>query len=164
MLRACFFFLWSASIAWAAEDITGFWKTVDDEGAPQCILAIYEYQERYYGRIIGTFSDEGELTDSIYHPYKKAPALVGDPYYSGLDIIYDLEETGSKFKGKILNPKTGSVYNAELWREDEDLIVRGKLLFFGKNHTWLPVKEEDFPSGFTPPDTNTFIPHIPEQK
>ena len=145
--------------------IEGFWKTVDEAtGHPRCVLAVYEYDGVYFGRIVGTFSDKGEMNDTIYKPIGRAPGVVGDPYYSGLDILWDLRYAGISYKGKILDPQKGNVYNAELWTEGSNLIVRGKLLIFGRNHTWYPAQPKDFPKGFKMPALNSFVPVIPKVK
>ncbi|HSX25999.1 MAG TPA: DUF2147 domain-containing protein [Chlamydiales bacterium] len=153
--------LW-ISCAGFAEGIQGFWKTINEEGVAQSIIAIYPYQGLYYGRIIATFDENVKIKDSIYHPVERAPGVVGNPYYSGLDIIWYLEDRGIKYKGKILDPQKGNVYNAELWIENGNLIVRGKLLMFGRNQEWLPVANSDFPKDFKVPDLNTFVPTIPQ--
>jgi uncharacterized protein (DUF2147 family) len=148
----------------ATDDITGFWKTVNEKGESQCIIAVYEYDDVCYGRIVGTFGDNGVINDSIYHPTKRAPGVVGEPFYSGLDIIWGLVDVGVKYKGKILDPEKGNVYNSELWPDDGNLIVRGKYLMFGRSYTWLPATESDFSEKFKKPDLTAFVPKIPEVK
>lgn len=145
-----------------AEDIRGFWKTVNEEGIAQSIIAIYEYEGLCYGRIIASFGEDGKIDDSIYKPVKRAPGLMGNPFYSGLDIIWFLEDAGSKFKGKILDPEHGDVYKSELWVEGNTLMVRGKLFIFGRSQRWFQVVKEDLPTGFQLPDLKTLIPSIPE--
>ena len=151
-----------SSALFAADNIQGFWKTVNEEGEAQCIIAVYEYKGLYYGRIIATFGSQGKIDDSIYKPVKRAPGVVGNPYYSGLDIIWDLVDSGSKFKGKILDPEQGNVYKSELWLDGQNLIVRGKLFVFGRSQQWLAVTKKDLPVGFKLPDLKTLIPSIPQ--
>ena len=149
----------------AAEDINGFWKTVDDQtGKPRCVIAVYDYEDLRYGRIIATFDDKGKVKDSIYNPKEIAPGVKGNRTYCGLDIIWYLQDAGQKFKGQILDPERGKVYNAELWREFDNLIVRGKLGPFGRSQTWLPAVPSDFPKDFKMPDLSTMVPNIPETK
>jgi uncharacterized protein (DUF2147 family) len=149
----------------AAEEITGFWKTVDDQtGKARCIIAIYEHEGFRFGRIIGTFDDKGNMKDSIYKPVELAPGVVGDRYYSGLDIIWWLEDAGQKFKGKILDPEKGKLYNVEIWKEWDDLIVRGKLGPFGRNQTWLPAQDSDFPKDFKKVNLKTITPDLPQPR
>ena len=157
-------FLFLTISGFGTDDIGGFWKTINEQGEAQCIIAVYDYDDIYYGRIIATFNEKGEIDDSIYKPVKRAPGVVGDPFYSGLDIIWDLVDVGVKFKGKILDPEKGNVYNSELWTENGNLVVRGKYLVFGRNQTWRAVADSDFPKGFKKPDPTTFVPSIPEVK
>jgi len=145
-----------------AQDILGFWKTIDEKsGKPQCVVAIYEYENKYYGRIVGTFDKKGVMNETLEAPKDRAPGVIGKPFYCGLDLIWNLKK-GSKCKGKIVDPKKGNIYRAEVWVEDGNLIVRGKLLCFGRNQTWLPASDEDFPSTFKKPDVTKFVPVIPE--
>lgn len=156
------FCLFISCALFAAEDIGGFWKTINEEGHAQSIIAVYEHDGIYYGRIIGSFDDNGVLKDHIYNPIKRAPGVAGFPFYSGLDIIWNLIDSGVKFKGKIMDPQKGNVYNSELWVENGNLIVRGKLLMFGRSQTWFPAETTDFPKGFKIPDLKTLVPSIPQ--
>lgn len=146
----------------AANDITGFWKTVNEQGVVQSIIAIYDYDGKAYGRIIASFdSSTGKIKDSVYNPVEKAPGIVGNPPYCGLDIICDLEDSGWVHKGKIIDPEHGKTYKAELWTEAGDLVVRGKLLMFGRSQKWFAVKPSDL-NGFKLPDPKSFIPKVPK--
>lgn len=162
MKKALLFLLLSRAL-FSAEDIGGFWKTINEkDGKAQAIIAVYEYEGLYYGRIIGSFDANGDMDDNIYKPLKRAPGVVGNPFYSGLDIIWYLEDSGSKFKGKILDPEHGDVYKSELWIDNGNLVVRGKLFIFGRSQEWLPAVNSDFPKGFKMPNLKTLVPSIPE--
>jgi uncharacterized protein (DUF2147 family) len=162
---ASFFCMLLFSCALIAQDISGFWKSIDDKtGKAECIVAIYEYDDKYYGRIIATYNDAGVIDETIYAPKTRAPGVVGNPFYCGLDFIYNLEKRNSKFKGKIMDPQKGNEYNATLWVKDGDLIVRGELFVFGRNQTWIAAEDSDFPSGFKKPDTDKFVPVVLETK
>jgi uncharacterized protein (DUF2147 family) len=146
-----------------AQDIGGFWKSINEKtGMPQCVVAVYEYEDLYYGRIVGTFDENGKMDETIYKPKGRAPGVAGNPFYCGLDIIWYLENGGSSYNGKILDPEKGNVYRAEVWREGDNLIVRGKLLFFGRSQAWVPSTKEDFPKGFKMPDLKKMVPAVPE--
>ncbi len=147
----------------SAQDILGFWKSIDENtGMPKCVVAIYEYQDNYYGRIIGTFDKDGEMVETIDAPEDRAPGIVGHPFYCGIDLIWGLRKKESKYRGRIVDPKKGHIYRAELWIKDGNLVVRGKLLCFGRNQTWLPASESDFPPEFQIPNVTEFVPVIPE--
>jgi len=152
-------------------DVTGLWKTIDDEtGVAKAVIAIYEYQGKIFGRVLCSFDDTGTfIDDDMYQQIKTSPFLVGEPAFNGMDIIWDLEKKGKKFaKGKIMDPGDSEVkpriYDSEIWREGNKLIVRGKILFIGRNQEWYPFDPKDFPAGFVIPDYENFVPEIPEVK
>ena len=122
-----------SSMAVAKENVAGFWTTIDDEtNTPKSVVQIYEYRGNYFGRVV-------ELLKN-----KDATAKInGNPKIKGMDIIWDLEAKGDKYSnGKILDPTKGKVYGCEIWRDGDNLIVRGKIAFIGRNQTW--IKNTDF--------------------
>ncbi len=148
-----------------SQDITGFWKSYNEKTQkPQIMVAVYPYEGKYYGRIVAIYNKKGEIEETIYKPNSKAPGIVGNPFYCGLDMIYNLKNKQSIYYGKIVDPEKGNVYSAELRKDNQDLIVRGKLFVFGKNMTWLPAIESEFSDAFPKPDIKHFIPMIPKCK
>jgi uncharacterized protein (DUF2147 family) len=147
----------------SGDEIDGFWKKVNDKsGKPGIIVSIYEHANKRYGRIIGTYDDEGALDDSIYAASSRAKGVKGNPFYSGLDFIWNLVKKGDRYKGKIMDPRKGKTYDVELWVQDGQLVVRGMILCFGRNEFWKPASENDFSSSFEKPDAGEFVPIIPE--
>lgn len=129
------FALFLSQISMAGESIVGFWTTIDDETkSPKSIVQIYEYQGKYFGRVVDLFKN------------KEATAKIkGSPKIKGLDIIWDLKKNNHKYTGgEILDPVKGKVYGCEIYREGEKLIVRGKIAFLGRNQIWL--RNTDFSS------------------
>lgn len=164
------FFVWifcclqNSPLSCEEQDIVGFWKTVDEKsGQPQSIVAIYPYKGMFFGRLIVTFDENGKIEDTIYKATAKAPGVVGNPFYAGLDILWDLKAEGNKYAdGEILDPEHGRVYGAEIWRKGDSLIVRGKVLFLGRNQVWPPATDGDFPLDFKKPDLQSLVPVIPK--
>lgn len=148
----------------AADSIIGFWKTIDENsGRAQSVIAIYEYQGKYFGRIVATLDNNEKIKDTIYQPRERAPGVIGNPFYAGLDIIWNLKNNGKKFtQGEILDPQKGRIYGAEMWLNNGNLVVRGKLLIFGRNQTWIPFADHEFTVAFRKPDLRTFVPSIPK--
>lgn len=163
MVKKFIFLFVCLSLSLLAEEITGFWQTTNEKThKPNSVIAVYNYKGRYFGRIIATYNKEGVMDDTIYNPKERAPGIVGKPYYCGLDIVCDVARTGdNSFKGYVIDPKGGKIYRASLWRENENLILRGKMFVFGENRTWLPFPEKDFNSTFKKPDLSSFVPVIP---
>ena len=131
-LFACLFLLFG-STAFADDNVIGFWTTIDDETkTAKSVVQIYEHQGKYFGRVVDLFKNKDAVAK-----------IKGSPKIKGLDIIWDLEKKGAKYKGgEILDPTKGKVYGCEIWREGDNLIVRGKIAFLGRNQTWL--KNTDF--------------------
>jgi uncharacterized protein (DUF2147 family) len=129
----------ATSLLWA-QDITGKWKTIDDEtGEEKSIVEIYESDGKIYGKIV-----------EVLNPKKKNPVCdkcegenKGKPIV-GLQIIDGLKKDDDVYNdGNILNPSNGKVYNCRL-KIDEDpntLQVRGYIAFFYKTQYWKRVKE-----------------------
>lgn len=108
-------------------DVLGFWTTIDDKtGKEKSVVQIYEDQGKIFGKVVDIFGN------------KEATAKVeGSPKIMGLQIIWDLEKKENKYiGGKILDPQSGKIYGCEIWEENENLIVRGKIAFLGRNQTW----------------------------
>lgn len=148
----------------ANDGVVGFWKTIDEKsGKQQSIIAIYPYGGKYYGRIIATYDEWGvNLIETTEAPKSRAPGVKGHPFYCGMDIIWNLQRSGPKLvNGKILDPEHGKVYDAEMWTKNGNLIVRGKILCFGRNQTWLPVRDTDLPAHYQKPDLAQLVPAIP---
>lgn len=138
-----------AGLAFAAEDITGLWTTIDDEtNEPKSVVQIYEYQGKVYGRVVKLFKNQD----------KTAVGIKGKPKIAGLDIIWNLQDKGQRFEGgKILDPAKGKIYSSEAWIEDGKLIVRGKIGPFGRNQTWIKNEDEGL-------KTENPVPQIPEKE
>ncbi len=175
-LKIVFLFIFAGllfpTMLFSDEDVTGLWKTIDDvTGKRRAVIAIYQYCNKVYGRVIASFDDEGaKITDDMYRQITVATSLVGDPAYNALTIIWDMKDKGSWWGGgKILDPGepeggNPGIYECDMWRDGENLIVRGRVFIFGRKQIWLPMKESEFPEDFVIPDWKNFKPEIPEIK
>ena len=127
-MRYLFIFLLSFFISFASKaDVLGFWTTIDDKtGKEKSVIQIYEEKGKIFGKVVDIFGN------------KEATAKIeGTPKIMGLQIIWDLEKNKNKYTGgKILDPQSGKIYGCEIWEENGNLIVRGKIAFLGRNQTW----------------------------
>lgn len=161
--------LFSCSTKMQPQGITGLWKSRDPHSdKPRSLVAVYKYQDMYYGRMIATYDEEGKIKDTILTQTSKASGVVGHPPYCGMDFIYNVKQESAdgqpedKYRGKIIDPEKGKVYNAEFWLEGDILIVRGELWIFGKNIPWQKASKKDLPKGFSMGDIKDFVPVVPK--
>lgn len=148
--------------------IAGLWKCRDQNSdKPRSLVAIYKYQDMYYGRMLGTYDPDGKFNDTILEKKDRAPGIAGNPPYCGMDFVYDLKkaQNSDKYKGRIIDPQKGNIYRVEMWLEgDNILILRGKVWIFGKNIPWQKASKSDLPKGFSMADIKKFKPEVPQPK
>ena len=125
----------------AQQDITGQWKTIDDEtGEAKSVVEIYKKDGKYYGKIIKLFRKAGEDPDPICtecpeDDYRFKKKIIG------MEIIKDLEpQDGEYAGGTVLKPDEGTIYRCKLWLEDEKLMVRGYWGFLYRTQEWEKLK------------------------
>jgi len=121
--------------AQAQRDIFGKWKTIDDEtGETKSIVEIYKQNGKAYGKVTKIFTGPGEDPDPI------CTACDGDEKNEkiiGMEIIKGLEQDGDDWEdGTILDPESGKVYDCEIWRDEDELKVRGYIAFLYRTQTW----------------------------
>jgi len=122
------------------EDITGLWKTIDDEtGRVKSVVKIYLEDGKLFGDVVKLFRLPEEDPDPICDKCDE-----DDPRYNqkvlGMTIITDMEyqEDDNEWEdGEIMDPKKGKVYDCKLWVENGKLQVRGYVLFFHRTQEWL---------------------------
>ncbi|WP_339792654.1 DUF2147 domain-containing protein [uncultured Imperialibacter sp.] len=120
-----------------AQSITGQWVTIDDNtGKKRSIVEIYESEGKYFGKIVKLFREPGEEQDPVCdecEDYRKGKKIIG------MNIITDMKKAGSELDGgEIMDPENGNIYKCKIWREGNELKVRGYLYFLYRTQTWLP--------------------------
>ncbi|MEQ9378701.1 MAG: DUF2147 domain-containing protein [Imperialibacter sp.] len=120
-----------------AQSITGQWVTIDDNtGKKRSIVEIYESEGKYFGKIVKLFREPGEEQDPVCdecEDYRKGKKIIG------MNIITDMEKEGSELDGgEIMDPENGNIYKCKIWREGDELKIRGYLYFLYRTQTWLP--------------------------
>lgn len=159
--------------------LTGFYKTIDDETKlPKSIVALYTCPEiddddterdALCGRIVALYNEAGDAISETYNSRTKiADKVPGRPFMVGLDIIWDMKWDDTKYEdGKIMDPKNGKTYNAEIWPHDKDaslLNVRGKVGPFGRTQIWHVMDEGALPLELRLLDTQTWDLKIIKKK
>lgn len=129
-----------AGIFSTSAQVTGKWKTIDDEtGEPKSIVEIYEQNGKIYGKVV-----------EILNPAKKNAKCTKckgadkDKPIVGLVIIKGLVKDGDEWTdGDILDPNKGKLYSCTIELDGKDkLEVRGYMgiSLLGRTQTWHRVK------------------------
>lgn len=122
-----------------AQDITGRWRTVDDEtGKPKAVVEIRENGGVFSGTIV-------ELMPGVEN---RCPGCSGDKVNAplvGMTVLTGLKEEEGKYTGgRIFDPKSGNTYRAraELANNGNALKVRGYMGIsaLGRTQTWQRVQ------------------------
>jgi uncharacterized protein (DUF2147 family) len=119
--------------------ILGRWKTIDDEsGKAISIVEIYESKGKIYGRVAELLipADRNKTCSKCDGADKDKPVM-------GLIVIKGLTKSDGVYKGKILDPKHGRIYQCTLQLESKDkLKVRGYvgISLLGRTQYWHRVK------------------------
>lgn len=120
-----------------SQNVLGFWKNIDDEdGKAKSVIEIYESDGHIYGRV-DRLLEAATLTHCEKCKGDKKDAPITD-----MVILWDLHgKKGNKKaeKGKIIDPKSGKVYDCKIELEGSDVLkVRGYIgaSLFGRTQKW----------------------------
>ncbi len=121
----------------AQAQVTGKWKTIDDEtGAARSIVEVFEKEGKVFGKIVKLIREPGEDPDPICTECDESD----DRYHKkviGMEIMRGMAKAGDAYEnGHILDPKNGKVYRCRIWLEGTDLKVRGYWGPFYRTQTW----------------------------
>jgi uncharacterized protein (DUF2147 family) len=129
----------------ASSPLLGQWKTIDDEtGRIKSIVEITERDGSFYGQVIELFrlpeEDQNPMCTGCEDDRKDKPSL-------GMEIVRDMKLADEMEweEGTICDPKTGKIYECEMFLESDnlnELKVRGYIYFLYRTQTWLRVKGE----------------------
>jgi len=125
------------SQASAQSEITGKWKSFDDETLElKAIVEIFEKGGKYHGRIVKLFRQSDEDPDPVC-----TECDAEDPRFNkkiiGMEILKDMKKTGAEYsEGTILDPKNGKIYRCKIWIEGSNLNLRGYLGPFYRTQIW----------------------------
>jgi len=124
-----------------AQDVTGVWKTIDDDGETvKSHLEIFEKDGKYFGKVIKLFREPDEEQNpkclDCKGDKKDQPIL-------GMEIVWDLVKKDQYWQdGKIMDPENGKDYKCfmELIEPDK-LKVRGYMGFslLGRTQYWYRI-------------------------
>ncbi len=142
ILMAAFAMFVFMQTGWA-QGIVGKWKTIDDEtNTEKSIVQIWKAEDGfYYGKVMKVFEESKkdnvcDKCDPKDERYKQKIV--------GMKIIMKMKKTGENewSEGTILDPNNGKVYKCKIYREGNNLMVRGfiGISVIGRTQTWLPAE------------------------
>lgn len=118
-----------------AQDITGKWKTIDDEtGKMKSIVELSVKDGKLYGTVI-TLANPADKNKVCIEctDHRKGQKIIG------MEIINGLEKEGNVWEGDdgIIDPENGKLYDCKIWVEDGELQVRGYIGFLFRTQIWI---------------------------
>lgn len=121
-------------------DVTGKWKHYDAEtGQLNSIMETYVKDGKLYARVAKLFvSNQPDTLVCV-----NCPDSWRDQKILGINIVNGLSFNGKEWEGDdaLLDPEVQKAYFCRIWREGENLIVRGYLGFLYHTMTWYPYLE-----------------------
>ncbi len=125
-----------------SQTIVGKWQTIDDEtNQPKSVVEIWKADDGlFYGKIIKLY--DASKQNAVCSKCDKSDSRYNKKVL-GLTVITKMKKTDDNEwkKGQILDPNNGKVYKCKIFREGENLMVRGYIGFFFRTQKWLPYKE-----------------------
>jgi uncharacterized protein (DUF2147 family) len=149
-----------------ATELEGFYKTIDDKtGNAKSIVRIYKCADAICGRIVALYDEKGtKIEETLNAPSRVAEKVSGSPKMAGLDIIWNMKPDKNEYSGgKILDPKSGSVYSCVIWQDKNDakkLNVRGKIGPIGRTQIWHVFDAGGLPEDLKNLDVSKWVPKI----
>jgi len=123
-----------------AQDVTGKWKSIDDEtGEAKSIIEIYKKDGKVYGKIVEILNKDRQDAKCT-----ECDGANKDKPILGMVIMNGLEKDGDEYDGgTILDPQSGKVYKCLIELEEANkLKVRGYIGFslLGRTQYWTRVQ------------------------
>jgi uncharacterized protein (DUF2147 family) len=124
-------------------DISGLWKTFDDDGQPSGFVRINETNSIYNGVIEkGLPTDKEAKYCTLCKDERKDQKLIG------MTIIKNVKANGAEYSGgEILDPFSGNTYRVKLKLKEagQKLEVRGfiGISLFGRTQVWQRTNDEE---------------------
>lgn len=134
----CFAFT-CLSITGFSQDVTGYWKTIDDNsGKTKSIVHIYKKPNGTIdGKVVKLYLEPHEDPDPVCTECPKDDYRHGKKI-NGLVIMSNMKEDDDVCSGgEIMDPENGSSYRCKIWLDGKDVLkVRGYLGPFFRTQTW----------------------------
>ena len=138
----CLLLVFGISSGFAAEHISpiGLWQTIDDHTKqPASVVKLWSHQHKLYGKVVKIYAVNGNKpTDLCWH----CPGNLHNKPVQGLTFLWNMQQKSAESwsDGKIMDPKTGSIYRCKMTMDDggKFLRVRGYIgmPLLGRTQIW----------------------------
>jgi len=134
------FFCYNFTLAAQEQKVTGKWRHYDSEtGQLNSIMETYIENGKLYARILELFvSNQPDTLVCVDCPdnWRNQKIL-------GINIVNGLSYNGHEWEGEnaLLDPEVQKAYCCKVWRDGENLLVRGYLGFIYQTLVWYPFDE-----------------------
>ena len=128
-------FATSSGLSGQISDVVGSWVTIDDdEVTKKSRVEIFEKDGAIFGKVM-----------ELYNPSEPDPKCTNcdddrrDQPIVGMEVIRDMKPKGDGrtfANGTIVDPENGKVYKCTMWREGNELKVRGWIGFLYRTQSW----------------------------
>lgn len=123
-----------------AQDVTGKWKTIDDEtGKAKSVVEIYKENGKVFGKVVDII--DASKRDATC---RDCPGEAKGKPILGLVILKDLKKDGKEYNGgTIMDPNNGKVYKSYIELDGPNTLkVRGYVGFslLGRTQSWTRVE------------------------
>lgn len=120
-----------------AQSLAGTWTTIDDKtGQKRAVVHLSVSGGTLNGTLVKIYPQPGDTGICT-----KCPGAFKDKPIKGLQFVWGLKDQGNGVwdGGKILDPKTGKIYNAKMTMKGNKLDVRGYIGFslLGRTQVWV---------------------------
>ncbi len=120
-----------------SQDVTGKWKTIDDNtGEVKSHVEVYKQGNAYYGKVLKVLAKDAPASPKCV----ACEGKLKDQPIEGMVIIKDLKKQGKMYKdGTVIDPENGKSYDCKIWLNEDNpdvLMVRGYVLFLYRTQTW----------------------------
>lgn len=148
----------AATLAFAAEPVEGYWKSVDETGKATAFWNIQVVNGKLMGEIVKIVGEPDDtIAKDVKPSYKGFPAagkvnemkVIGTPWIWGLSK----KKNGEWSDGNIIDPESGDLYKCKIAFRSADgkkfpkdvLEMRGEIgLGIGRSQFWQRATEAEF--------------------
>jgi hypothetical protein len=136
------------------KDVFGYWVMMDPRTNQQAGIAyVFEKDGIIYSRILVAVHPKTQAVSHYKAPQIKAPYIKDQPYVEGMVNIWNVTWSDQEHRyinGFILDPQVRKPYRLEMWREGNELKIKGIMGPFSKTVSWYRATERDLPQGCPP--------------